>query len=57
MIEMRRAQLLKQVIGAMIDVDMSPMPPKVIRREACLQTKSPFGLSMNHGCKKHSNIL
>jgi hypothetical protein len=31
-----RAQLLKQVVGAMVDVDMSSTPPKVIGREVYL---------------------
>jgi hypothetical protein len=32
MIKITRAQFLKQAIGAMVDVNMSLMPPKVIGR-------------------------
>jgi hypothetical protein len=31
----------------MVAVNMSPMASKVIRREACLWVKGPFGLSDN----------
>jgi hypothetical protein len=30
MIENTRAQLLKEIVGPMMNVSMSPMPPKVI---------------------------
>ncbi len=36
---------------------MKPMPPKVIRREACLQTKVPSGLLKDLGPKRCLNIL
>jgi len=36
MIEIIRAQFLKLVVGAMVAVSMSPMPPKVIGKETCL---------------------
>jgi hypothetical protein len=36
MTETTKAQILKQVVGAMVDVDMSSMPPKIIGREVCL---------------------
>jgi hypothetical protein len=36
MIETTRAQLFKYVVGAMVDVDMRPMPPIIIERETCL---------------------
>jgi hypothetical protein len=41
----------------MVDVNMSPMPPKVIGKEACLRAKGPFGLSKDLGPKRHPNIL
>jgi len=41
----------------MMDVNMSPTPPKVTRREVCLRTKGPFGLSKDLGPNKHPNIL
>jgi hypothetical protein len=31
----------------MVDVDMNPTPPKVIKRKACLRTRSFYGLSKN----------
>jgi hypothetical protein len=31
----------------MVDVDMTPTPLKVIKREACLQAKGPSKLSKN----------
>jgi hypothetical protein len=36
LIESTKAQLSKYVVGAMVDVNMSPTPPKVIGREVCL---------------------
>jgi hypothetical protein len=42
---MTRAQLPKYAIRAMVDVNMNPTPMKVIRNEAYLQIKGPFGLS------------
>jgi hypothetical protein len=36
MTETINAQFLKQVVGAMVDVDMSSMLPKIIGREVCL---------------------
>ncbi len=36
---------------------MSPMPPKIVGREACLRTKGPFGPSKDPGPKRHLNIL
>ncbi len=36
---------------------MSPTPPKIIGKEACLQAKCPFRLSKDHGPKRHPNIL
>jgi hypothetical protein len=41
----------------MVDVDMSPTPPKVIRKEAYLQIKCLSKLSKDPGPKKHPNIL
>jgi len=41
----------------MVDVDMNPPPPKVIRREACLRTKSLSRLSKDLGPKRRPNIL
>ncbi len=36
---------------------MSSMPPKVIGKEACLQTKCLFSLSKDPRPKRHPNIL
>jgi hypothetical protein len=36
MTEATKAQFPKQVVGAIMDVDMNPMPPKIIGKEACL---------------------
>jgi hypothetical protein len=41
----------------MVDVNMNPMPPKVIGREICLRIKSPSRLSKYLGLKRHLNIL
>jgi len=41
----------------MVDVDMNPMPPKVIGKEVFLQTKGHSGLSKNLGSKRCPNIL
>jgi hypothetical protein len=41
----------------MVDVDMSPTPPKVLGKEACLQAKGPFGLSKDPRPKRCLNIL
>jgi len=38
-----------------VDVNVNSTPPKVIGREACLRDKCPFGLSKNHGPKRHPN--
>jgi hypothetical protein len=57
MIEAIRAQIPKQVARAMVNVNMSTMPPKVIGREACLRTKSPLGLSKDPRPKKCPNTL
>jgi hypothetical protein len=40
----------------MVDLDMNPMPLKVIGREACLQTRGPYGLLNDLGFKRHPNI-
>jgi hypothetical protein len=40
----------------MVDVDMSSTPPKVIGREACLQTKSSSGLLKDLEPKRCLNI-
>jgi hypothetical protein len=52
-----RAQLFKYAIGAMVDVNMSPMPLKVIGREVCLQTKGPSRLLKDPGPKRCPNTL
>jgi hypothetical protein len=52
-----RSQPLKQATGTMVDVNMSPTPPKVIEKEACLRTKSPYGLSKDPRRKKCPNTL
>ncbi len=36
---------------------MSPMPPKVIGKEACLRIKGHYGLSKDPGPKRCPNIL
>jgi hypothetical protein len=40
----------------MVAIDMSPMPPKVVGREACLWVKGPFELSKDIEPKRHLNI-
>jgi hypothetical protein len=40
----------------MVVVNMSLMPPKVIGRKTCLWAKSPYGLSKDHGPKRHPKI-
>jgi hypothetical protein len=52
-----RAQLLKYVARVMVDVDMSPTPLKVIRKQACLRIKGSFGLSKDPGPKRCLNTL
>ncbi len=52
-----RAQFPKQATRAMVDVNMSLTPPKVIGREACLQAKNRSRLSKDPRCKKCPNIL
>jgi len=39
----------------MVDVNMNPMPPKVIEREVCLQARSLSKLSkdLNQNASKH----
>jgi hypothetical protein len=39
----------------MMVVDMHPMPPKVIRRETCLQAKISSRLLKDLGPKRHPN--
>ncbi len=56
MMETIRAQLPKQVVGAMVGVGMKPMLPKVIRKEACLQAKGPSKLSKDLEPKRRPNI-
>jgi hypothetical protein len=41
----------------MVDVDMNPIPLKVIRKEACLQIKSLSGLLKDPRPKRRPNIL
>jgi hypothetical protein len=41
----------------MVDVDINPMPSKIIRRHVCLQVKGPSKLSKDPGPKRHINIL
>jgi len=41
----------------MVNADMNPTPPKVIKREACLQTKGLSGLSKDLGPKKRPKTL
>jgi hypothetical protein len=57
MIEAIRAQLLKRLFGAMVDVDMSLTPLRVIGKEVCLRAKGLYGLSKDLGPKRHPNTL
>jgi len=41
----------------MMDVDMNPMPLKVIGKEVYLQVESPFRLSKDLRPKRRPNIL
>ncbi len=41
----------------MVDVNMNPIPPKVIGREDCLWPKGPSGLSKDFKPKRRSNTL
>ncbi len=56
MIEATRAQFNKWTIGAMVTINMNMMPLKVIRREAYLWARSPYGLSKDLGPKRCPNI-
>ncbi len=40
----------------MVGVNISPMPLKIIGREACSQAKGLFGLSKDLGPKRRPNI-
>ncbi len=40
----------------MVDVDMNPMPPKIIGKKTCLQTRGLFGLLKDPRPKRHPNI-
>jgi hypothetical protein len=55
MIEATKAQFLKYVVGAMVVVDMKPMPPKTIGRNVCLWARGLFGLSKDPKPKRHLN--
>jgi hypothetical protein len=57
MIEATMVQLLNEVIGAMVAIGMSPMPPKVIGRETYLWARGLSGLSKDLRPKRHLNIL
>jgi hypothetical protein len=39
----------------MVDVDMNPTLPKVIRKEVCLRAKSYYGLSKDPEPKRLAN--
>jgi hypothetical protein len=39
----------------MVDVDMNPMPPKIIGKKACLQIGNPSMLLKDLGPKRHPN--
>jgi len=41
----------------MVDVTMTPKPPKVIGKEVCLRAKNLFRLSKDPRPKRHLNIL
>lgn len=55
MIQTTRTQFPKQIVKAMVAVNMSPMPPKIIGRKTCLWVKRPFKLLKDLGPKKHPN--
>jgi len=55
--EVTKAQLLKYVVWAMVDVEMNLMPLKVIRMETCLRAKGLSRLSKDHGPKRRTNTL
>jgi hypothetical protein len=40
----------------MVDVEMNPMPPKVIGRKACLWVKSLYRLSKDHRIKSAQTL-
>jgi hypothetical protein len=44
-IELQGPNSLNRLLGAMVDVDMNSMPPKIIGKEACLWAKGPLRLS------------
>ncbi len=54
---MTRVQFPKQATTVMVDVDMSPMPLKVIGRQAYLQAKGLSRLLRDLGPKKRPNTL
>jgi hypothetical protein len=56
MIKTTRAQLFKYIVGAMVAICMSPMPPNVIKREACLHAKSFYGLLKDLRLERCPNI-
>jgi hypothetical protein len=57
MIELTRAQLSTYVARAMVDVNMSSTPSKVIRKEVFLRSKGPSKLLNDPRLKRHPNIL
>jgi hypothetical protein len=56
MIETIKAKFHKLVVGAMVVINMSPMPLKVIGKEACLCARGPFGLLKDRRPKRCPNI-
>jgi hypothetical protein len=56
MIEITKAQFLKYVVEMMMIINMSSIPPKVIRRKTCLLVRGLFKLSKDFEYKRHLNI-
>jgi hypothetical protein len=55
MVEVTKAKFLKWAIGAMVDVNMKLMPPKIIGREGYLWAKGLLRLLKDHGPKRCPN--
>jgi hypothetical protein len=56
MIKTTNAQFLKYVVGMMMIINMSSMPPKVIKKKTCLSIRGLFNLSKDFEFNKHPNI-
>jgi hypothetical protein len=55
MIKTTKAQFLKYVVGMMVIINMSSIPPKVIRKKTCLSIGGLFKLSQDFEYKRHPN--